>query len=141
MHLIVRKELSRQLNDKKILGFEEEKKVLLGKKIGYYDFFVLMNNKTIGFEVLSRPSKKKLLTKLAYAEKTDDKEDVYKAVGPIMVKSSKKDMQNDLGERKETVDLRLKTVQKQSEKIKEKVKEVQDKLRSFLEPTAPAKAE
>ena len=59
-------------------------------------------------------------------------EDVYKAVGPILIKSTKKDLEKELTEKKETVDLRLKSLQKQEDRIKEKLKEVQEKFEEFL---------
>jgi len=59
-------------------------------------------------------------------------EDVYKAVGPILIKSTKKDLDKELSERKETIDLRLKSLQRQEDRIKEKLKEAQEKLEEFL---------
>lgn len=59
-------------------------------------------------------------------------EDVYKAVGPILIKSTKKDLEKELTEKKETIDLRLKSLQKQEDRIKEKLKEVQVKFEDFL---------
>ena len=59
-------------------------------------------------------------------------EDVYKAVGPILIKSTKKDLEIELAEKKESVDLRLKSLQKQEEKIKEKLKGVQGRFEDFL---------
>lgn len=59
-------------------------------------------------------------------------EDVYKAVGPILIKSTKKDLDKELTEKKETIDLRLKSLQKQEDRIKEKLKDVQGKFEEFL---------
>jgi len=59
-------------------------------------------------------------------------EDVYKAVGPILIKSTKKDLDKELTEKKETIDLRLKSLQKQEDRIKEKLKEIQEKFEEFL---------
>ncbi|MEM5778727.1 MAG: prefoldin subunit beta [Candidatus Aenigmatarchaeota archaeon] len=59
-------------------------------------------------------------------------EDVYKAVGPILIKSTKKELEKELTEKKETIDLRLKSLQKQEERIKEKLKESQEKFEEFL---------
>jgi len=55
-------------------------------------------------------------------------EDVYKAVGPILIKSNKKDLETELKEKKETIDLRLKSLQKQEDRLKEKMKEAQEKF-------------
>lgn len=59
-------------------------------------------------------------------------EDVYKAVGPILIKSTKKDLDKELTEKKESIDLRLKSLQKQEDRIKDKLKEVQGKFEEFL---------
>ena len=59
-------------------------------------------------------------------------EDVYKAVGPILIKSTKKDLEKELSEKKETLELRLKSLQKQEDRIKEKLKGVQEKFEDFL---------
>jgi prefoldin beta subunit len=62
-------------------------------------------------------------------------EDVYKAVGPILIKSTKKDLEEELGEKKETLDLRLKSLQKQEERLKDRLKESQEKFEEFLKAT------
>lgn len=59
-------------------------------------------------------------------------EDVYKAVGPILIKSTKKDLEEELGEKKETLELRLKSLQKQEDRLKERLKESQEKFEEFL---------
>jgi prefoldin beta subunit len=65
-------------------------------------------------------------------EKIDEKKDVFKVVGPILVKSDKKDVEKDLKEKLETINLRLKTLDKHEEKLKEKIKEKQEKLQHIL---------
>jgi prefoldin beta subunit len=59
-------------------------------------------------------------------------EDVFKAVGPILIKSTKKDLEKELAEKKETIELRLKSLQRQEDRIKEKLKQVQGKFEEFL---------
>lgn len=70
-------------------------------------------------------------------------EDVYKAVGPILIKSTKKDLEKELGEKKETMELRLKSLQKQEDRLKERLKEAQEKFEEFLRSTQgkPGKTE
>lgn len=68
-------------------------------------------------------------------------EEVFKAVGPILVKSNKEEMTKELREKIETIDLRLKALEKQEEKIKEKVKENQEKLQNFLKTMERGTAE
>lgn len=67
-------------------------------------------------------------------------EDVYKAVGPILVKSNKKDLEKDLAERKETIDLRLKSLQKQEDRLKEKMKQTQERFEEILKNQEKPKA-
>jgi len=59
-------------------------------------------------------------------------EDVYKAVGPILIKSNKKDLETELTEKNETIDLRLKSLQKQEDRLKEKMKEAQEKFETIF---------
>jgi prefoldin beta subunit len=67
-------------------------------------------------------------------------EDAYKAVGPILVKSTKKDIEKDLAERKETIDLRLKSLQKQEDRLKEKMKQTQERFEEILKGQEKPKA-
>ena len=59
-------------------------------------------------------------------------EDVFKAVGPILVKSDKETLKKELCEKKETVDLRLKSMGKQETRIKERLEDCQKKLEEVL---------
>ena len=59
-------------------------------------------------------------------------DDVYKAVGHILIKSTKKELNKELAEKKETIDLRLKSLQKQENRLKEKAKESQEKFEEIL---------
>lgn len=68
----------------------------------------------------------------AEALKTVVGNEVFRAVGPILVKSRKADVEKILSDAKEVVDLRAKTVQKQEAKVKEKVKELSDKITPYL---------
>jgi len=78
MHSLVFHELQRQRINKspEILSIIPEKTVLLEKKgaerEGRFDFLVEAKGKTIGFEVLTRPSQGKLKQKLAYANEVDE---------------------------------------------------------------------
>ena len=59
-------------------------------------------------------------------------DDVYKAVGPILIKSTKNELSKELKERKETIELRLKSLQKQENRLREKLKEYQEKFEDVL---------
>ena len=64
--------------------------------------------------------------------KKTEHNDVYKAVGPILIKSTKKELSKELNEKKETIELRLKSLQKQENRLKEKLKESQEKFEEIL---------
>ena len=52
----------------------------------------------------------------------------YKIIGNIMVNSSKEDLKEDLKKKKDTFELRIKTLQTQEDKIKKKAKELQNEI-------------
>jgi prefoldin beta subunit len=54
--------------------------------------------------------------------------EVYKLSGPVLIKSNKADVEKDLKEKKETIDLRIKTLEKSETRLKEKVEELRKKL-------------
>jgi prefoldin beta subunit len=55
----------------------------------------------------------------------DDTEKVFRIIGNIMVASSKENVKKDLSEKKEIVELRLKTIDKQEDKLRSKAGELQ----------------
>lgn len=69
--------------------------------------------------------------------KAADKEEVFKAVGPILIKSTKAALSGEMTEKKETVDARLKSVDAQEKKLREKINEIQGKLQSMLGGAEP----
>jgi prefoldin beta subunit len=68
----------------------------------------------------------------AEALKGSKDETVYKAVGPIMIRKPKGEVEKDLTEMAETARLRIVTMRKQEDKVKEKIKDLTDKLSPFL---------
>ncbi len=52
----------------------------------------------------------------------------YKIIGNIMVKTGKEQLQKDLNSKKEMFELRIKTLEKQENKLKEKAKEIQSEV-------------
>lgn len=68
-------------------------------------------------------------------------EDVFKAVGPILIKSEKGKLTKELNEKKETIDLRLKSLQKQETRMKERMEESQKKLEDILKGSEEKAAE
>ena len=64
----------------------------------------------------------------ALEELSKSKDKVYKIVGSIMVLSEKKDIEKDLNSKKEIIELRIKNLDKQESKFKERVNEVQQEV-------------
>ena len=60
---------------------------------------------------------------LSQIEKTDK---IFRIIGNIMVASSKEDVKKELDEKKEIIELRLKTIDKQEEKMRVKAGELQN---------------
>jgi len=64
-------------------------------------------------------------------ENSKEKE-VFEVIGNIMVKKPKKEVFDSLKEKKELIDLRMSTIDKQAEKLNEKAVELQKKLASHI---------
>jgi prefoldin beta subunit len=62
-------------------------------------------------------------------------EDAYKIVGNIMVKVSKEDLNKDLNEKKERVELRMKTFEKQEKTMKDKAESLRQEVMAEMEKT------
>lgn len=69
-------------------------------------------------------------------KKAGDKEEVFKAVGPLLIKSTKAALLKELTEKRETADVRLKAIEKQDAKVHERIKEVQGRLGEMLKGQA-----
>lgn len=57
---------------------------------------------------------------------------VFKSVGSILVKDARENVLKELKDKKETYEIRIKTLQKQEEKLRERFAETQKKLQSYL---------
>ena len=64
---------------------------------------------------------------LEYLEKMQGDE-VYKTVGPILVKAGKESIKKELEESREELDLKIKALQNHEKRVKEKLKESQEKF-------------
>jgi prefoldin beta subunit len=69
--------------------------------------------------------------------KAADKEEVFKAVGPILIRSTKSALSGEMTEKKEMVETRLKSVDAQEKKLREKINEIQGRLQSMLGGAEP----
>ncbi|MCD6371362.1 MAG: prefoldin subunit beta [Candidatus Aenigmarchaeota archaeon] len=68
---------------------------------------------------------------LSELEKSEE-DNVFEIVGNVMIKKSKKDVLTALKEKKELLDLRISTIEKQTEKLNEKAVKLQKKLAENL---------
>ncbi|RJS75237.1 prefoldin subunit beta [Methanophagales archaeon] len=69
---------------------------------------------------------------LGELEKLDENSVIYKNVGELMIKADKELVKEDLSEKKETYDLRLKTLERQEERVQKKYQQLQQQLREAL---------
>lgn len=61
-------------------------------------------------------------------EELETTEKAYKIIGNIMVLSKKDDLKKDLESKKEMVELRIKSIEKQESELKEKAKGLQEEV-------------
>jgi prefoldin beta subunit len=57
---------------------------------------------------------------------------LYKSVGALLIKGEKSEVKKELLDSKETIELRVKTLQKQEEQLRKQVQELSTKLQSQL---------
>lgn len=71
-------------------------------------------------------------TENAFEELKKTSEDVYKIVGQVMLKAKKSDVEKDLKQKKEILELRLKSIEKQEQFFKEQLTKKRDEVMSKL---------
>lgn len=62
----------------------------------------------------------------------DENATIYKAVGSILVKEGKEKIVKELTEKKDTYEIRIKTLERQEERLRERFAELQKKLQTLL---------
>lgn len=65
-------------------------------------------------------------------EKANDDTPIFKSVGTVLVKTVKEEILKELNERKETIEVRIRALSRQEDKLKERLQELQDKVKSML---------
>jgi prefoldin beta subunit len=63
--------------------------------------------------------------------------EVYESIGAILIKKGKTKITSELKERKETFELRVKTLAKQEQDIQTKLMEMQNEIQSNLKSSGP----
>lgn len=64
----------------------------------------------------------------ALEELKESKDKVYRVVGGIMILSNKQSIEKDLKSKKEVLELRIKNLESQEKKVKEKAEEIQKEV-------------
>ena len=67
--------------------------------------------------------------------KTTTSDSIYKAAGPLLIKSEKDAIEKDLTEKKELANTRVMVLGKQELRVKENLKEVENKINQMLKGT------
>jgi len=65
---------------------------------------------------------------------------VYKSVGGILIKAEQEALKKELAENKETLNLRIKTIERQEERVMGRLREMRDKIQEALK-TKPSAGE
>ena len=73
---------------------------------------------------------------LEVLKKTADTDAVFKSAGPLLIKSTKQSLITELEEKKELSNTRVTVLSKQEVRIKENLKEVEDKIKTMLQSPA-----
>jgi prefoldin beta subunit len=71
---------------------------------------------------------------LGELEKMSAKAIVYKSLGAILAKSSRKKLIEELTERKELLDMRIKVITRQQGRTEEQLKDLQQRVQQRLQP-------
>ena len=66
-------------------------------------------------------------------KKAADTDVVFKSAGPLLIKSTKQNLITELEEKKELSNTRVTVLSKQETRIKENLKEVEDKIKTMLQ--------
>ena len=86
---------------------------------------IMTQREATGMQILEI---KKALEELG---KTKEKE-VYKVAGPILIKATKTEVKKDLKDKEDTLNVRLKSLEKEEKKIKIKIDEIKEQLTAAI---------
>jgi len=92
-----------------------------------------VSQQRLQFEIQIKETEKAL----GELEKLTDNQDVYKSVGAFLIKTDSEPMKTELAEKKETLEIRIKTFKGQEEKITEKLKSMQSEIEGQLKNITP----
>jgi len=66
---------------------------------------------------------------------------VYKGVGELLIKTDKERAETELSEKKETLEVRIKAIERQIERLQERFQQLQGQVRSAIDAFQSSKAE
>ena len=67
-------------------------------------------------------------TENALKEVGKTKEDIFKIIGQVMIKSAKEDIENELKQKKDILELRIKSFEKQESRLKEESEKLKEEV-------------
>lgn len=62
---------------------------------------------------------------------------IYKSIGSLLVKTEKSKVTTDLNDRKELLNMRIKVLGRQEERLRKQLKDLQERLQRDLRPLSP----
>ncbi|HET7146896.1 MAG TPA: prefoldin subunit beta [Candidatus Nitrosopolaris sp.] len=90
---------------------------------------IMMQKQQVEIEIVETDRALEELKKIG----TDDA--VYKSAGPLLIKSKKEDLFKELGEKKELSNTRMMVLTKQETRVKDNLKEVENKINQMIRGT------
>jgi prefoldin beta subunit len=90
---------------------------------------IMMQKQQIELEIVETERALEELNKITTSDS------IYKAAGPLLIKSEKDTIEKELGEKKELANTRVMVLGKQESRVKENLKEVENKINQMLKGT------
>jgi prefoldin beta subunit len=90
---------------------------------------IMMQKHQIGIQIVETDRALEELKKIG------SQDPVYKSAGPILIKSQKDDLLKELGEKKELSNTRVMVLAKQETRVKDNLKEVENKIKQMIRGT------
>jgi prefoldin beta subunit len=90
---------------------------------------IMMQKQQIELEIVETERALEELNKITTSDS------IYKAAGPLLIKSEKNTIEKELSEKKELANTRVMVLGKQESRVKENLKEVENKINQMLKGT------
>lgn len=76
--------------------------------------------------------KKELEKALDALDEANEDDEVFKVVGPAVIKSNRESLNDNFGEKKESLDVKLSSLEKKESQIQEKAQNLQQELQKTM---------